>query len=261
MRWSGRLLVAVAWASAAIFGAYIIVHYAAAAPLGVMNQWNETLPRLYQPRTPAAVIGIGAHFLTGGALLLLGPIQLIAAIRNRAPAVHRWIGRVYVAAAAIAGLGGLAFIAAEGTVGGPLMAVGFSIYGALMVLAAVQTYRHGRARRLEAHRAWAIRLFALAVGSWLYRMDYGFWSLLAHGAGHTQTFDGSFDAVMDFAFYVPNLVLAEAFIRARGLRAHPALKGAAAVLLLGAAGFLVLGTYYFTLYYWGPGIAARLPGL
>jgi hypothetical protein len=63
----------------------------------------------------------------------------------------------------------------------------------LMVLAALETVRHARQRCFDEHRAWAIRLFALTIGSWLYRMDYGFWWLITHGAGHTRSFDGAFD--------------------------------------------------------------------
>lgn len=95
------------------------------------------------------------------------------------------------------------------------------------------------------------------IGSWLYRMDYGFWRLLAHGAGHTPAFDGAFDVVMSFFFYIPNLVVAEAFIRARRLRARPSARIGAALLLSGATAFVAIGTYYFTAYHWGPGILKR----
>ena len=124
----------------------------------------------------------------------------------------------------------------------------------------METIRHARARRVEAHRAWALRLFALAIGSWLYRMDYGFWMLLADGAGHTEDFSGVFDKVMAFFFYLPNLLVVEAFVRARRTAAPPAVKLAGAAVLVGATGFLLLGTYYFTKLYWGPAILDRLVG-
>jgi len=254
------VLVATVWTSATLFGLYILAFYAGAIATGTPEEWNDALPRLYEPATPTATAGITLHFAAGGIILVLGCIQLISAVRTRFPALHRWLGRVYVAASFAAGVGGLAFILSKGTIGGMPMNVGFAIYGVLMVVAAVETYRHARARRLEAHRAWAIRLFALAIGSWLYRMDYGFWLLLADGAGHTKDFQGPFDAVMDFFFYIPNLLVAEAFIRARRMTASPMLKVLASAALLGAAGFLILGTYYFTKIYWGPAILRRLVG-
>jgi Predicted membrane protein (DUF2306) len=164
-----------------------------------------------------------------------------------------------VFAALASGLGGLAFIAVKGTIGGAWMNVGFSLYGALVVVAAVATIWRARQRRFAEHRAWAIRLFALAIGSWLYRMDYGFWRMIANGAGHTATFDGPFDVVMAFFFFVPNLMVAEISIRAPQLLwTRPVARLGAALAFCGASAFLALGTYYFTAYHWGPQIMKRV---
>jgi hypothetical protein len=258
LRWAGVALVATVWGSATLFGLYILAFYAGALAEGQMTRWNGNLAGLYQPGSRAATAGIGLHFAAGGVILVLGCIQLMGGVRRRWPAVHRWTGRVYVTAAFLAGVGGLTFILTNGTIGGTVMDVGFGIYGVLMVIAAVQAVRHARARRMELHRAWALRLFALAIGSWLYRMDYGFWLLLTGGLGHTETFSGPFDHVMAFFFYVPNLLVAEAFIRARRTSATPAMRLATAGLLIAATAFLLLGTYKFTTLYWGPAILARL---
>lgn len=260
LQWSGIVLVATVWVSAALFGLYILAFYAAALYEGAMERWNDILPGLYEEGTVAATSGIGLHFAAGGIILVLGSIQLIGAVRNRFPAFHRWVGRIYVLASLLAAVGGLTFIAYKGTIGGVVMNIGFSLYGALMLIAAVETYRHAVARRLEKHRAWALRLFAMAIGSWLYRMDYGFWLLLTDGLGHTRHFDGPFDRVMAFFFYLPNLLVAEAFIRGRYHQASPVLRLSASFILLLATGFLLLGTYYFTLYYWGPAILKWVSG-
>jgi hypothetical protein len=85
-------------------------------------------------------------------------------------------------------------------------------------------------------------------------MDYGLWLSFTKKLGHTSDFHGWFDVVMAFAFYVPNLILAEIFIRARRAPAHPAIQWPSALVLLAASGLIGLGTYYFTRYYWGPAI-------
>jgi hypothetical protein len=251
LRWASITLVATVWVSATLFGLYILAFYAGAVAEGDMARWNEVLPRLYEPSTPVSTAGIALHFAAGGIILVLGCVQLLGAVRLRLPALHRWLGRVYVTAALLAGVGGLTFIVTKGTVGGMVMDIGFGLYGILTVLAAVQTFRHAWARRMDLHRAWALRLFALAIGSWLYRMDYGFWLLLANGAGHTEHFHGPFDRVMAFFFYLPNLLVAEAFIRARRITTSTALRLVAAGVLAAATGFLLLGTYFFTVYLWG----------
>jgi hypothetical protein len=255
---SGAALATTVWISAAIFGAYIVAAYGGALQDGALERWNSVLPKLYEPGSPLAAMGIGAHFAAGAVLLLLGPIQLIGAVRRNIPGFHRAVGRIYVLSAFVAGAGGLAHIFVKGAIGGPTMDVGFALYGALMILCAVQTLRFGMARRFDVHRAWAIRLFALAIGSWLYRVYYGLWDAFTGNIGHTKTFDGWFDVVNIFLFYVPNLLVAELFIRARLDRAKPALRAGASLVLFAAAGLVAYGTWFFTLDAWGPPILARL---
>ncbi len=62
---------------------------------------------------------------------------------------------------------------------------------------------------------------------------------------------------MAFFFYLPNLAIAELFIRARRWQGGPALRLSASAALIVATGFVSLGTYYFTLYAWAPAISAR----
>lgn len=260
LRWSVRGLVATAWISTALFGLYILAFYAAAAAGDDISRWNESLPMLYEAHTPAATAGIALHFAAGGIVLALGSIQFISSLRTRHPRVHRWLGRVYVLAAFSTGIGGLIFIAVKGTIGGTMMNIGFGLYGVLTVLAAVMAYLHARARRLELHRAWAMRLFALAIGSWLYRMDYGFWFLLADGAGHQKNFSGPFDVVMNFFFYIPNLILVEWLLRTQSRSASDATRLSLATTFVLATAFVALGTYFFTRKYWGPAIIAPFVG-
>ena len=252
-------MVATVWISALLFGLYILTFYAAASYDGDLARWNEGLPGLYLPDEKPATIGIGVHFAAGGVILILGCIQLLGSVRRRFPQLHRWIGRLYIGASILAATGGLLFIAINGTIGGTVMNVGFSLYGILMLAAALETLRHARARRLDEHRAWALRLYALAIGSWLYRMDYGFWFVFADGIGHTSDFRGPFDRFMAFFFFVPNLLVVEAYLRAPNILRSPLARTAAALVLLLATGFLVTGTYYFTLHEWGPVILEWLP--
>jgi uncharacterized membrane protein len=258
VRWTGTLLIVTVWISAGLFGLYILAYYAAALWNGNLEKWNGVLPGLYQKESGAATAGIGLHFAAGGVILMLGTIQLIKAVRIRYPGFHRWVGRVYVTASLLAAVGGLFFIGLKGTVGGTVMDIGFSLYGVLMLLAAVQTIRYARRDNTEKHRAWAIRLYALAIGSWLYRMDYGFWLLLTNGYAHTPNFSGSFDKVMAFFFYLPNLLVADVFIRSAKFKTPPLVNFLTAFVLLLLTSFLLLGTYYFTKMLWGPAIVEWL---
>lgn len=161
----------------------------------------------------AANISIFVHMATGAVITVLVPLQLISALRRRLPGLHRWSGRLIILAALATALGGLIYIPLRGTIGGPLMDVGFSIYGALMLLAAAQTILHARARRIVTHNEWALRFFWLALGSWLYRVHYGLWYLVTNGLWSNPEFTGGFDHVQNFAFYLPYLIGVEIYLR------------------------------------------------
>lgn len=260
MHWAAQVLVITVWGSAFLFGLYILAFYFIALLEGNTAQWNEILPGLYDSNTRGATIGIGLHFATGGIILMLGCIQLVERIRIKYPAIHRWLGRLYVISALGAAIGGLVFIFIKGTIGGLIMDIGFAGYGVLMFLAAIATLHYARSGKFELHRAWAIRLFALAIGSWLYRMDYGFWFLFTDGLGHTSNFTGPFDYFMDFFFYLPNLLVAEIFIGRYEIARTKLAKGIATFGLSVATLFLLLATYFFTKKFWGPAILEVLVG-
>ena len=96
------------------------------------------------------------------------------------------------------------------------------------------------------------------MGSWLYRMDYGFWFVLADGVGHTADFRGPFDMIMSFFFYLPNLLLVELYLRGCLPWATATGRALAVAGLSAAIAVLLLGTYFFTTDLWGPAIVDRL---
>lgn len=254
LKWMGAFLIFIVWASAFIFGLYILAFYARHFFQGNYEQWNKLLPGLYDSTTRLATIGMGLHFIAGGIILILGPIQLVERVRKMYPTFHHWAGRLYVGSALLASIGGIVFIAFKGTVGGTVMNIGFGLYGLLMFITAIQTIRFAMLKQFEKHRAWALRLFALAIGSWLYRMDYGFWIILTGGYGIGKAFDGPFDQIMSFFFYLPNLLVAEVFIARYQVLKNAIFRLLAALALLLAGVVLAVGTYYFVIMIWGPEI-------
>jgi hypothetical protein len=173
--------------------------------------------RLFRPDLPLANFGIFAHMIAGALITVLAITQAVPAIRKRWPAAHRVSGRIVTTAALLTAAGGLVYIAAAGTIGGPGMSAGFALYGALMAAAAVMTWRTARAgaRARARHRRWGLRLVWLAMGSWLYRVQYGIWYAATGGAGSTPIFDGPFDQAMFVGFFLPHLLLLELWLRRR----------------------------------------------
>lgn len=113
------------------------------------------------------------------------------------------------------------------------------------------THSRARSGRYAYHHAWAIRLFALTVGSWLYRMEYGVWFALTGGIV-IDGFNGRFDMIMAFFFYLPNLLIAELFIRSRRHDRNAVASVATTAILPLASSFILLATWRFTALNWGP---------
>ena len=253
------LLIACVWGSSLIFGFYILAFYLGAAYDGDLTKWNDLLPKIYEPNTRTASVGIGIHFAGGGIILILGFLQFIKKIRDAFPLFHKIIGRIYVTVCLITSIGGLLFIATKGTIGGPVMNVGFSLYGILMIGAAIMTARKAMQKDFEKHQEWAMYLFALAIGSWLYRMYYGFWLQLTDDLGHTKDFRGAFDYLMGFFFYVPNLAITRLMILNKRKNLPTKLYPILGIIVFNFASFFILyGSYFFTKLYWAPAILNRI---
>jgi len=174
---------------------------------------SESLGRLYGRLAPHANTAIALHMISGAVITVAAPLQVITALRVRWPGLHRAVGYVLITVSIFTAVTGVIYIASRGTIGGPVMTMGFTLYAVLMALAAIQTLRFARAKAFVAHRRWALRLFVLAIGSWLYRVHYGVWYALTGGVGSEPDFSGLFDQVQVFAFYLPYLLLLEVFLR------------------------------------------------
>ena len=106
---------------------------------------------------------LDVHVAGAATALLIGPFQLAPGARGRRGALHRWMGRAYVAGCLVGGVGGL--VMAFGSTAGPIATAGFGGLGVIWIIATVQGWRLAVARRLDAHRAWMIRSFALTVAA------------------------------------------------------------------------------------------------
>ena len=252
---TGYLLVATVWISSGLFGLYIVAHYGGSYINGNMEKWNGLFnPNLFSPEYKNATSGIAVHFIAGGIILVLGSIQLMEGLRNRFLELHRWIGRVYLTACVLTAVGGLIFIMLRGTVGGPTMNIGFGGYGVAMLISSIQTIRFAWVKKLDQHRNWAIRLYALAIGSWLYRMYYGFMFFAEILPPQARDFRDPIDIFMIFFFWVPNLLIAEFFIRSSANKFPKFFQISGSLLLLLIIAFISVATYHITEVSWGPAI-------
>lgn len=237
-------LVAGLWA----FGIYIVAIYGVGAATGNWERWNVVLPKGhgYNPGDTAGNLALGAHLLMAVFVAFAGALQLVPAIRSKAPAFHRWNGRVFIAVAfAIAG-SGLYIALTRGAVAGTWMAAGNILNVVLLTVCSAQALRFARARRFDVHRRWALRAFVLMLGVFFYRLGMMLWFVANRGpVGHTDAFDGPWDIFLAFAHVLLPLTILELYLLARdrgGVVAKFAMTGlmTVATLATAAGGFFAI---------------------
>ncbi|WP_243074234.1 DUF2306 domain-containing protein [Microbacterium sp. SS28] len=165
-------------------------------------------------------VALYAHIAGAAIALLLGPLQFWRGLRERAPRVHRWTGRTYLAGVAIGGAASLV-IAPFGSAG----FVGFFGFGALGVLWLVtgwRAYRSIRRGDVPSHQAWMIRNYALTYAAVTLRVWLPMLLVVQIPFGSFE-FDAAFAnayAAVPFLCWLPNLVVAEWLVRRRGLPSY-----------------------------------------
>jgi uncharacterized membrane protein len=109
------------------------------------------------------------HMLIAPLALLLGPFQFISAIRARAPRLHRYTGRIYVASCVIAGIAGLA--TALHASGGPVAGWGFGILAVLWVASSLGGMFAAMRRQFQLHRLLMALSYAMTFGAVALRLQ------------------------------------------------------------------------------------------
>ncbi|MEG3180181.1 DUF2306 domain-containing protein [Sphingomonas sp. LT1P40] len=112
-----------------------------------------------------------SHIALAVPLLLIAPIQFVAALRIKRPTVHRWLGRAYLTASLVAGLIALHLGL---TITTPGTQVPLSLFAVVWIGFSVIAWQAARRRRFDVHRAFVIRGTALALSFvWVRMMAAG----------------------------------------------------------------------------------------
>lgn len=235
LRLSGRLWLTTAVFGQLLFAIYVAVFYGRAALQGRFQDWNKVLAHGYVPGEWLLNLVLGMHLLFVVLIVAGGALQLLPVLRRRVPAFHRWNGRLYLLSAAILSLGGLALVGIRGTVGGVAQHVSVSLNALVILVFAGIVWRLARARRVDAHRRWALRLFLAVSGVWFFRIGLMLW-LAVHQAPvgfDPKSFTGPFLSFLGFAQYLLPLAVLEVYLRVQD-------RGSAQARLAVAGGVMVL---------------------
>jgi uncharacterized membrane protein len=173
------------------------------------------LPPPILANTSFQPIGLQTHIAASGVAMLIGAFQFLKPLRSKLPAVHRWTGRIYVAACIVGGIAG--GMIALGSTSGPVAGWGFLSLAVLWVPFTLLAWINAMRRDFVAHERWMIRSFALTFAAVTLRLQ------LPVGAV-VWGFEASYP-IIAWSCWVPNLIVAEIWIamrRPRRPRAAPA---------------------------------------
>lgn len=252
LRRSGLAWFCVATLGQAAFIWMILAHYGRKTLAGDLAGWNDKpLIKGYVPGDTAGNVMFAIHVLLAAVVTLGGLLQLVPAIRRKAPALHRWNGRLFFVIAYVMALGGLWLTWVRHTYLSLISAISVSVNGALILIFATLAWRMAVAGNLDAHRRWAMRAFLVVNGVWFLRVLIMAWVLISGGGlGMNRTLSGPADVVLQFGSYLIPLAVLEGYLRARdaGVTARRLAVGLMVVAtLLTAAG--IVGAVLFM---WGP---------
>lgn len=258
LRFAAAAWWVVSIAGHALFGAYIAGTYGWATLHGDWAAWNRVWPTGHVSGEPAGNLVVAAHVLLAAVVACCGPLQLIPALRRRAPWFHRWNGRIYVTVSMLVGLAGLAMLAGGRSLVGASQNGNVGINGILLVICAALAWHRARKRDFAAHRRWALRLFVLAAGVWLFRIGMAAWIAISGGIVGFDPATMRGPALWTLAlgaWAVPLLVL-QAYLHAERSRATGGRYAVAALLMVLTAA-TAFGVYRATVGMWLPPMLAR----
>lgn len=149
---------------------------------------------------------LGIHIFGALVALALGPWQFSARLRERSPRWHRRIGVTYLLGCLVGGIGAL--LLAPLAYGGVVARLGFACLGVAWLATGGTGLRMILHGRVEEHRRWMVRSFALTFAAVTLRL------MLAVAMVARLDFRTSYTAIA-WLCWVPNLLLAWWFTRVR----------------------------------------------
>lgn len=104
-----------------------------------------------------------SHAIPGLLFMILGPLQFLPGLRARHIRLHRWSGRVFLAASAIALVSGMT-AGWRMPVGGASETAAVTFFGTIWAFELARAFWHVRRGEIAEHRVWMMRAFMLGLG-------------------------------------------------------------------------------------------------
>lgn len=151
------------------------------------------------------------HIVPGVVFLLTGPFQFVSSLRSKRPALHRWMGRAFVAAGLIVGSTAL-IMSPQMAIGGPLESAATTVFGAWFLIALIRAYTAIRRRQIARHRDWMIRAYSVGLAVTTIRPIVGVFFATSRLTGLTPR---DFFGIAFWIGFTLHVIAAEVWIRRR----------------------------------------------
>ena len=173
------------------------------------DSWLDVDPNIRAVITQVPIQAL-THMLIAPVALLLGPFQFFPGLRAKYSKVHRWSGRVYVAACVIAGLGGLA--TSPSASGGPVAGFGFGILAVLWVSTTLGAWRAAVARQFALHRLLMRFSYAMTFGAVTLRLQIPIGFMLGFSSYSAMS------VWLAYTSWIPNVITVALYSMTEALR-------------------------------------------
>ncbi|MBS0471853.1 MAG: DUF2306 domain-containing protein [Proteobacteria bacterium] len=175
-------------------------------PAGTFLQVDDGIRGVIE-RVPVQAL---AHMLIAPIALIVGPFQFFSSIRTKRPTLHRTLGKIYVAACTIAGLGALA--AAPFASGGPIAGLGFATLAVLWIATTLGAWRAAVQRKFDLHRLLMRFSYAMTFGAVTLRLQIPFFMMMGY---HTYP---QASVWLAYTSWIPNVIVVALYAMWEALR-------------------------------------------
>ncbi len=170
------------------------------------------------------------HVFLGALVTGAGVLQLVPALRQRWPALHRWNGRIFMLTALVATLSGFYLTWVRGSQLNLASAVSTSLNGLLILVFVALAWRSALRRDFASHRRHAIRAWLLVNGVWFLRIGIMLAGIALAPLGIDMNYDAPVFLAVSFLSWLAPMAVAEACFAAERSPKAGARRAMAALL-------------------------------
>ena len=214
LAWSAIVTLCIAVLGQFLFGVFLSAFYGVPLMGGHIESWN--LNQILE-RPPvvggeiANTIAFGFHALGAAAVSFNGGLQLLPIIRRKAPAFHRWNGRVFLLLVVTLSLAGFWLVWVRQPTPQNIGDTATSVNGLLILGFSALTIRAAMTRKFRTHERWALALFLVSNAQWFFRVgSFGFF-MGGQAFGIQIGFDNPFFEIWKWGCFLFPLALLQLF--------------------------------------------------